>query len=127
MRDVSRAGVELGRAQLVGLPPHLTVRELLAHRVRADVAAYNADPGPVFTGLVQPADAIRHSDGFRMRAPRPLDAEVFVAAAHEAVRMGLLRIRAGELSLDDLDAELASEEHDEALAILARPVVADDA
>ena len=127
MRDVSRAGVELGRARLEGLPARLTVGELLARRVRADVTVYNADPGPVFAGLVQPADAIRHSDGFHLRRPRPLEADVLVAAAQQAVRAGLLRVQAGEAMLDDLDAQLAADEHDEVVAVLARPVVADDA
>lgn len=127
MRDVSRAGHELGRTQLTGLPSPCTLRELLRHRVHADVAAYNLEPGPVFEGLVQPADAIRHTGGFRMQRPRPLDADLLIAAAEEAVGRGLLRVQVGAATLGDLDAELVPDDHDEVLAVLERPVVAQDA
>ena len=93
MRDVTRAGRELGRRVVDDLPVSLSVGELLEARIRAEVAAYNDDPGPVFVGLVQPADSIRHSDGYRMRTPRPLDADVAVVAAHEAVEVGMLSLQ----------------------------------
>lgn len=123
VRDVSRAGHELGRRLLTGVPERLTVRELLAHRVRADVAAYNAEVGPVYRGLVQPADSIRHSDGFRMRRPRPQDADVYVAAVEEAVDADLLAVRLGPRLATDLDARLDLGGHDEAVVVLERPVV----
>lgn len=127
MRDVSQAGVELGRARLEGLPARTTLSALLRHRVEADVAAYNPEPGPVFAGLVQPGDAVRHSYGFRMPAPRPLDAGLLHAAAEEAVRTGLLRVRAGSSVLAELTAEVEVAAVDEVVAVLARPVVAREA
>jgi hypothetical protein len=72
MRDQSRAGHVLGGAQVADLPDEVSVRDVVRTRIRDEVAAYNADPGPVFRGLVQPADALRHSDGFRTPEPRPL-------------------------------------------------------
>ena len=127
MRDVSRAGHELGRARLHDLPDRLPLRDLLRARVEADVAAYDQDPGPVFRGLVQPPDAMRHSDGFRMSRPRTLEAAPMIAAAHEAVRRGLLAVRVGETTVDDLDAEVPVAEHDEIVTVLERSVVARDA
>jgi hypothetical protein len=87
------------------------------------VAAYNADPGPMFCGLVQPADAVRHSDGFRMRGPRPLDAELLIAAAEEAIGVGLLRLRLDDRPVD-LDELIIPADHDELIAVLERSVVA---
>lgn len=124
MRDVSRAGHELGRARLDDLPPRLTLGDLLRHRVQADVAAYNADPGPVFAGLVQPPDAIRHSDGFHMRSRRRLDPQPLLAAAEEAVTTGMLRLRVGPTTLERLDDEVVAEEHEEVTAVLERSIVA---
>lgn len=123
VRDVSRAGHELGRRLLTDVPGRLTVRELLARRVRADVEDYNAEVGPVYRGLVQPADSIRHSDGFRMQRPRRLDAGVFVAAAEEAVEADLLAVRQGDRQLTDLDATMELDEHDDVALVLERPVV----
>lgn len=123
MRDVTRAGRELGRCQLVELPSPLSLGDLLAARIRTDVARYNQQPGPVFVGLVQPADSIRHSDGFRMRQPRPLDADLAVVAARQAVAAGMLALQLDEQRLTDLDAVLDVDAHDEILAVLERPVV----
>lgn len=126
LRDVSRAGHELGRIQLEDLPARLTLRALLAARIHHEVAAYNAELGPVYVGFVQPEDAVRYSDGHRMRRPRRLDAEHFVRAAVQAAEAGLLRFRLGEQLVSDLDVEVALTEHTELVAVLERPVVARD-
>jgi hypothetical protein len=123
MRDQSRAGHVLGGTRVADLPDEVSIRDVVRARIRGEVAAYNADPGPVYRGLVQPADAVRHSDGFRMRQPRLLDAELLVAAAEEATRLGLL-----QLCLDgrpvDLDELITPADHDELTAVLERSVVA---
>jgi hypothetical protein len=126
MRDVSRAGHELGRTTLTGLPDRLTIGELLERRIRDEVAVYNRDPGPLYVGFVQPQDAMRYSDGHRMRRPRALDADRFVLAAHQAVEAGLLAFRAGELTTGDLDLEVVPDGLEEIVAVLERPVVARD-
>ena len=124
MRDVSTAGHELSRAELTGLPDTLTLGELLQARIHTDVERYNADPGPVFHGLVQPADAMRYSDGLRMPQPRTLDAESFLAAARQAVAAGLLAFRLGDEVTADLSYLVDLTVHDEVTAVLRRPVVA---
>jgi hypothetical protein len=127
MRDVSEAGHELGRGHLEDLPAVVDLRDLLRTRVRSDVARYNADPGPVFTGLVQPADAMRHSDGHHLRAPRELDADLHLAAAEEAVAAGMLWFEVGGETTSDLSHRVDVEAHDEVVAVMRRPVVARDA
>lgn len=125
MRDVSFAGHELGRARVEGLPAVIALGGLLEARIRSDVARYNVEPGPVFAGLVQPADAVRHRDGHHLRTPRPLDAEHLLAAAREAVAAGLLWfVVDDEERLTDLDRELATDRVEVVLAVLRRPVVA---
>lgn len=124
LRDVSRAGHELSRAYLADLPARASLRELVRLRVHGEVAGYNADPGPVYVGLVAPEDAVRYSDGFRMRTPRPLDADRFVTAVEEAVAAGVLRFEIGDLETDDLDHEVVVDDHDEVTLVLQRPVIA---
>jgi hypothetical protein len=126
MRDLSRAGHELGRTTLVGLPARLTIGALLERRIRDEVAAYNRAPGPVYVGFVQPEDAVRYSDGHRMRRPRRLDADRFVLAARQAVEVGLLWFRVVDRTVGDLDVEVAPADLDEIVAVLERPVVARD-
>jgi hypothetical protein len=123
MRDQSRAGHVLGGARVADLPDEVSVRDVVRTRIHGEVAAYNADPGPVFCGLVQPADAVRHSAGFRMREPRPLDPELLIAAAEEAIGLGLLRLRLDDRPVD-LDELITPADHDELIAVLERSVVA---
>lgn len=124
--DQSRRGTQLGRGRLADLPARLQLGELLDRRVRAEVAAYNADPGPVYRGLVQPHDAMRYSDSCRMATPRQLDADVFAAAAREALQAGMLHLQAGERMLTTADDEVAVADLDEVTVVLSRPVIARD-
>lgn len=124
MRDVSRSGHALGGARIADLPARVTLGELLRKRIDVEVAAYNADPGPTFSGLVQPEDSVRHTDGYRMEAPRSLDAGQLVAAAEEAVTAGMLSFRVGGETVTELRHEIDVEEHDEVVAVLERPVIA---
>lgn len=124
--DQSRSGHHLGRGRLTDLPARLRLGELLDRRVRSEVAAYNADPGPVYRGLVQPHDAMRYSDGSRMATPRQLDADAFAAAVGEALQAGMMHIQAGSRVLATGDEEIAVADLDEVTVVLHRPVVAHD-
>lgn len=124
MRDVSRSGHALGGARIADLPARITLGELLRARIHAEVAAYNADPGPTFSGLVQPEDSVRHTDGYRMEQPRPLDPGQLVTAAEEAVTAGMLSFRVGDETVTDLEREIDVDGHDEVVAVLERPVIA---
>lgn len=124
--DVSRSGHQLGRGRLTDLPARSALGELLERRVRAEVAAYNAEPGPVYVGLVQPHDAMRYSDGSRMRVPRQLDGDAFAAAVREALEAGMLYVRAGQRVLIAPDDEVAVADLDELTVVLHRPVIAHD-
>lgn len=124
LRDISRAGHELSRATLTDLPDRTTLRDLVTRRVRAEVATYNRAPGPVHVGLVQPHDAVRHSDGFRMPRPRPLDADRHVAAVEEAVAAGLVTFLVTGQETADLDVEVPVADLDEITLVLGRSVVA---
>ncbi len=132
IREVSRSGheltaAELGVAELGELPARLTLRELLERRIRAEVATYNADPGPTYVGLVQPERSIRYSDGYRITTPRMLDAGRFVAAFEQAVAAGFARVAVdGGPSGDDLDRTIDTGEVSEITVVLERGIVARD-
>lgn len=124
VRDQSRAGHVLGGVRISGLPDRITLADLIRVRVRQEVADYNQEPGRVFRGLVQPHDAVAHSDGFHLRRPRHLDAEHQVRAAEQAVRTGLLRVRIAGAEYGALDAELDLTGEPEVVFVKQRPVVA---
>lgn len=123
-RDQSRAGHVLGGATVDDLPDEAPLGVVIEARVRAEVATYNGDLGPVYRGLVAPEDAIRHSDGLRMTRPRPLDADRFVTAVHQAVAAGLVRFRIGDDAIADLATPVDLAVVDEIVVEMDRPVVA---
>lgn len=123
MRDESSGGHVLGGAIVDGLPDRTTLGEILEARIRGEVADYNGDPGPVYTGLVAPEDSVRYSDGMRMQNPRPLDADRFVQAAREAVASGLVRFRFADQVTGDLSTVVDVATVGDIVVELARPVV----
>lgn len=124
MRDVSRSRHELGRGHVTDLPAVASLGDIVRTRIRSEVAGYNAHPGPLFVGMIQPADSIRGRNGYRMQRPRRLDADRLIAAAEEAVSAQMLGFLVeGEL-VTDLDRTITVEEHDELVAVFQRPVVA---
>lgn len=124
MRDQSSGGHVLGGAIVEGLPDQTTLGEVVEARIRGEVADYNAEPGPVYKGLVAPEDSVRHSDGLRMQNPRRLDADRFVQAAREAVASGMARFRFADQVTADLSTVVDVGTVGEIVVELARPVVA---
>jgi len=53
----------------------ITVRDLIRARVYREVQDYNLDQPQYFQGLVQPSDAERSLNGFKMRRRRRIDPE----------------------------------------------------
>lgn len=69
----------------------VTVRELIERRVRAEVERHNAAPSPYFQGLVQPTEAERELNGYRLRGAQRIDADAQVRLATESfARQGFL-------------------------------------
>lgn len=64
----------------------ITVRELIRRRVYQDVTEYNARQSGLFHGLVQPTDAERTLNGYRLKTPRRLDWEAQYEKAVESFR-----------------------------------------
>jgi hypothetical protein len=58
-----------------------------------------------FTGLVQPTDAERTLNGFRLRSRRPLDWEQQLQRAVDAFQSRQVVILAGEQQAESLDEE----------------------
>lgn len=58
----------------ISLPNEVvSARELIRERVRQEVEHYNSTQPEYFKGLVQPTDAEKTLNGFRLKKPRMLD------------------------------------------------------
>ena len=81
----------------------VTARELVRERVRREVEDYNARQPEFFRGLVQPSDAERTLNGFRLRRERPLDWEEQFELALEAFRRNGFILLLDDRQVEDLD------------------------
>jgi hypothetical protein len=62
----------------------VTVKEIIEARVRQEVASYNNKLPAYFNGLIEPGDAEKTINGFKLRTRKPIDAEKQVYVALDA-------------------------------------------
>ena len=107
VRDETATGEPVNEFPLEFSSERITVRELIRERVYQEVTEYNfrsQREGGVFRGLVQPTDAERTLNGFRVPKNRDIDREAQFARAIDAfVRNGFFII------VDDRQAEALDE------------------
>jgi len=85
----------------------ITVRELIRTRVYREVREYNLDQPEYFHGLVQPSDAERTLNGFKMRKRRNIDPErQFQLAITAFYRNGFI-VLLDDRQVDELEEEVA--------------------
>lgn len=101
--DETPGGTPLRKAVLRLVSESLSVRELIAERVRREVEAFNAGADTVFYGLVQPTGTELALNGYRLAKRRRLDVEQQVAAACEAFGRGAFLLLVGDEQLESLD------------------------
>ena len=106
VRDENSPGKVAGTLTLEDIPAALTLRDLISTRVREEVARANAAPGGEFRALVEPVDAERTLNGFRLREPRHVDCEQQADVALEAFGRNGFFVLVGGRQVDDLDEEL---------------------
>lgn len=121
--DATAAGRETARLLLEDVPSPLRLRDLIRFRVREEVARYNANPQPHFSGLVQPADTEVELNGYRLTRPRRLDWEKQADTALEAFGRNGFFVFVGDRQVDDLDEPLALADADVVSFVRLTPLV----
>ncbi len=88
----------------LGFPTeHVTVRDLIQARVYQEVQDYNTHQPDYFRGLVQPTDAERTLNGFKIREGRRIDwEEQFERAVGAFYRNGFILL-VDDRQVEDLD------------------------
>jgi hypothetical protein len=84
----------------------LTLRELIAERVRREVGAFNQNRPEVYHGLVAPEESERLLNGYRLKRLRELDAEQEVERAFRAFERNGFLVFASGRQIESLDAEI---------------------
>jgi hypothetical protein len=107
VKDETTAGETLAALELQLESERLTVRELIRARVHQEVRDYNARRATeVFRGLVQPTDAERELNGYRMRTARRIDPEAQTVTALRAFERGNVLLLVDDRQVQELDDEV---------------------
>lgn len=123
LADTTASGTETARLLLDDVPSPIRLRDLICHRVREEVARYNAHPVPRFNGLVQPTDAEQTLNGYVLREPRALDWQAQAHAAVRAFGRNGFFVFIGDRQVDDLDEELTLADADVVSFVRLVPLV----
>lgn len=88
------------------LSERITVRELIRTRVYREVRDYNLNQPEYFRGLVQPTDAERTLNGFKVQQRRRIDPEKQFERAIESFHRNGFFILVNGLQVDGLEEEI---------------------
>jgi hypothetical protein len=84
----------------------ITVRDLIRARVYREVHDYNLDQPEYFQGLIQPSDAERFLNGFKMRRRRRIDPEKQFELAKRSFYTNGFILLVDDRQVDELDVEI---------------------
>jgi hypothetical protein len=106
IRDQTGAGRVASETTIEGVSERTTLRDLIATRVRDEVARYNAGPTDLFRGLVMPEGASPAAGGYAMPRRRRLDWERQAERALDAFGRNGFFVLVDDRQVTDLDEEL---------------------
>lgn len=95
-----------GAFMLEVLTERITVWELIRTRVYGEVRDYNLRQPEYFRGLVQPTDAERTLNGFKVRPGRRLDPERQLERAIESFYRNGFLVLVNDRQVDELEEEI---------------------
>lgn len=104
--DETLSGERTPACTLDFLSERVTVRELIRRRVHQEVQDYNLRFPELFQGLVQPTDAERTLNGYRLRTPRRIDWERQAERALEAFERNGFMVLVDDRQAESLDEEI---------------------
>ena len=104
--DETVGGDTINELTLEFLNERITVRELIRSRIYQEVSEYNASLPGSSRGLVQPAEAERVLNGYRLRPARRIDWEEQYRRALRAFESNGFVILVDDRQIEDLDQEI---------------------
>lgn len=103
--DATVSGTKLHSFTLASLTETMSARDIIRARIYQEVQDHNRDKGEIFQGLVQPTDAERTLNGFRLRKPRVIDWEEQFRRACQAFESNGFFLLVGEKQAESLDEQ----------------------
>src|SRR5215472_14990503 len=105
IHDETASGQKTNTLTLDCLAETLTVRELIRARIYQEVQDYNLKDPEYFRGLVEPTNAEKVLNGYKLRAKRKIDWEEQYQKALEAFERNGFFVLVGDRQAESLDEE----------------------
>ncbi len=106
IRDETASGELLAETVLELLTERITVRELIRSRVYQEVKDFNTKRPDHYRGLVQPSDAEKTLNGYKLRKARQVDWKAQFEAAVKAYEENRIIILVDDRQTECLDDEI---------------------
>jgi hypothetical protein len=123
IHDETTSGQRTNTFTLDCLTERMTVRELIRARIYQEVQDYNQRQPEYFRGLVEPADAERFLNGYKVKATRKIDWQQQYQKAIEAFGCNGFFVLVGEKQAEALDQEFEIEVDTEVSFVRLMPLV----
>ena len=105
IHDETAAGQKTNTFTLDCLTERMTVRELIRARIYQEVQDYNQKAPEYFRGLVEPTNAERVLNGYKLKARRKIDWQEQFQRALEAFGRNGFFVLVGDKQAESLDQE----------------------
>jgi len=105
IHDETASGQKTNTLTLDCLTEHLTVRELIRARIYQEVQDYNLKEPEYFRGLVEPTNAEKVLNGYKLRSRRKIDWQEQYQKALEAFERNGFFVLVGDRQAENLDQQ----------------------
>jgi hypothetical protein len=123
IHDETTSGQKTNSFTLDCLTERMTVRELIRARIYEEVQDYNQKQPEYFRGLVEPTNAERVLNGYKLKARRQIDWQEQYQRALEAFGRNGFFILVGDKQAESLDQEFEVEVDTEVSFVKLVPLV----
>ena len=106
IKDEALSGISYEVMSLFFNTELVTVKEVITQRVLKEVGAYNQKLDGVFTGLVQPTDAEKIINAYKVKPKKAIDAKRQVNIAIEAFEKNGFFVLVDDKQFEHLDDEI---------------------
>lgn len=105
IHDETASGQKTNTLTLDCLTEHLTVRELIRARIYQEVQDYNLKQPEYFRGLVEPTNAEKVLNGYKLKARRKIDWQEQYQKALDAFERNGFFVLVGNRQAENLDQQ----------------------
>ena len=123
IHDETSSGQKTNTFTLDCLTERMTVRELIRARIYQEVQDYNQKQPEYFRGLVEPTNAERVLNGYKLKAKRKIDWEEQFRRALDAFERNGFFVLVGDKQADTLDQQFEIKVDTEVSFVRLMPLV----